>query len=65
MFFNESVSTILQLVVVQKRIEQHERESPQGVEVPTKPIEESKIQEEEQTFSNSYIISGQKVTPAV
>ena len=40
--------------VVQKRIEQHERESPLDVEISTKPVEECKIQEEDQTYSNSH-----------
>ena len=31
--------------LVQKRIEQHERESPLDVEISTKPVEEYKIQE--------------------
>ena len=39
--------------LVQKRIEQHERESPLDVEISTKPVEECKIQEEDQTFSSS------------
>ena len=39
--------------LVQKRIEQHEREYPRDVEVSTKPVEECKIQEEDQTFSSS------------
>ena len=36
--------------LVQKRIEQHERESPLDVETSTKSVEECKIQEEDQTF---------------
>ncbi|XP_068738177.1 uncharacterized protein [Montipora capricornis] len=39
--------------LVQKRIEEHERESPLDVEISTKPVEECKIQEEDQTFSSS------------
>ena len=39
--------------LVQKRIEQHERESPLDVEISTKPVEECKIQEEDQTSSSS------------
>ena len=39
--------------LVQKRIEEHERESPLDVEISTKPVEECKIQEEGQAFSSS------------
>ncbi|XP_068723841.1 uncharacterized protein [Montipora capricornis] len=39
--------------LVQKRIEQHERESPLDVEISTKLVEECKIQEEDQTFSST------------
>ena len=39
--------------LVQKRIEQHERESPLDVETSTRSVEECKIQEEDQTFSSS------------
>ena len=49
--------------LVQKRIEQHEREPPLDVEVSAKPVEECKIQEEDQTFSSSQF--REKVTPAV
>ena len=39
--------------LVQKRIEEHERESPLDVEISTKPVDECKIQEEGQSFSSS------------
>ena len=47
--------------LVQKRIEQHERDSPLDVETSTKSVEECKIQEEDQTFSSSQF--GEKCNP--